>query len=82
MTHRFASFFELCLLSLVLVGMYTPDSRAQWANGQAADAGPPTAFQLIVTMLEEHLPRHPTLDDILPYAFAACRAVALIFRPS
>ena len=37
MTHRFASVFVLCLLSLVLVGMYTPDSYAQWANGQAAE---------------------------------------------
>ncbi len=37
MTHRFASFFALCLLSLVLVGMYTSDSYAQWVNGQAAE---------------------------------------------
>jgi sugar lactone lactonase YvrE len=37
MTHRFGSFFALCLLSLVLVGMYTSDSSAQWANGQIAE---------------------------------------------
>ncbi len=37
MTHRFASFFVLCLLSPVLVGMCTSDSYAQWVNGQIAD---------------------------------------------
>ena len=37
MTHRCASFFVLCLLSPVLVGMCTSDSYAQWLNGQAAE---------------------------------------------
>jgi hypothetical protein len=37
MPHRCASFFVLCLLPLLLAGMCTSDSSAQWVNGQNAE---------------------------------------------
>ncbi len=46
------------------------------SNGQAKDEGPTSAFQTLMAMLEETLPKSPTLEDILPFAFAACREVA------
>lgn len=42
-------------------------------NGSATPAEPSSSFQTLMTMLEQNLPAQPTLDDILPYAFAACR---------
>src|SRR5262245_12646663 len=42
-------------------------------NGPAESAEPTASFQAVMTMLEENLPRSPSLEDILPYAFAACR---------
>jgi preprotein translocase subunit SecA len=34
------------------------------------------AFQALVAAMDQNLPANPTLDDFLPYAFAACREVA------
>jgi preprotein translocase subunit SecA len=43
-------------------------------NGQAKE--PSASLETLMTMLEENLPRSPALDDLMPYAFAACREVA------
>ena len=47
------------------------------ANGQPAPLQEPTeAFTNLIAMLDQELPAQPTLDDIMPSAFAACREVA------
>jgi preprotein translocase subunit SecA len=48
-------------------------AAAPSANGHAQDTGPTSSYQTLMTMLEENLPKSPALEDILPYAFAACR---------
>src|SRR5262245_565334 len=52
------------------------EGTAPSSNGQAHEAEPTGAYQTLMTMLEENLPSAPTLDDVLPYAFAACREAA------
>ncbi len=47
------------------------------ANGQPAAPQEPTeAFTNLIAMLDQELPAQPALDDIMPFAFAACREVA------
>ncbi|GEM_PF-3125 len=45
-------------------------------NGHAAYDEPSSSLQTLLGMLEANLPSSPTLEDILPYAFAACREAA------
>jgi len=46
-------------------------------NGQPAPPLEPTeAFNTLVAQLDQELPAQPTLDDIMPSAYAACREVA------
>src|SRR5262245_24964785 len=45
-------------------------------NGEAAPSEPSSSLQTLLGMLETNLPMHPSLEDILPYAFAACREAA------
>jgi preprotein translocase subunit SecA len=40
------------------------------------DTAPSESFTTIIALLDQSLPAAPTLDDILPYAFAACREVS------
>jgi preprotein translocase subunit SecA len=52
------------------------EGAAPSPNGQTHEDEPTGAYQTLMTMLEENLPSAPTLDDVLPYAFAACRETA------
>ncbi len=45
-------------------------------NGQAPPQEPTEAFNNLIAQLDQMLPAQPTLDDIMPSAFAACREVA------
>jgi len=40
------------------------------------DVAPSESFTTVVAMMENTLPPSPTLEDLLPFAFAACREVA------
>src|SRR6516162_3079022 len=40
------------------------------------DTAPSESFTTIIALMDQSLPAAPTLDDILPYAFAACREVS------
>jgi preprotein translocase subunit SecA len=44
------------------------------SNGQPAEAS--EAYQTVIGMLDQELPKEPTLDDLMPFAFAACREAA------
>ena len=61
----------------------TPAPSAPIAEGEAPAApvvgdgsAPSESFTTIIAMMDSSLPAQPTLDDLLPYAFAACREVA------
>ena len=64
-----------------------PKKSAATLAGSASDGQPPPslalsanepteAFQAIMAAMDQTLPAEPTLDNLLPYAFAACREVA------
>src|SRR5689334_7224299 len=44
------------------------------SNGEAAT--PSESFTTLMALMDQSLPAEPTLDDLLPYAFAACREVS------
>ena len=50
-----------------------PEGTPAASNGEATQS---ESFTTLLAMMEESLPAQPTLDDLLPYAFAACREVA------
>jgi preprotein translocase subunit SecA len=45
-------------------------------NGEATPAAPSESYTTLLALMDESLPASPTLDDLLPYAFAACREVS------
>ena len=45
-------------------------------NGEAAVVEPSESLTTLIAMLDSSVPATPTLEDLLPYAFAACREVA------
>jgi preprotein translocase subunit SecA len=58
----------------------TATEIAPGVNGTPAAAAEPTApsesFTTLMALMDQSLPAEPTLDDLLPYAFAACREVS------
>ncbi|MBI1831577.1 MAG: hypothetical protein HYR84_09030, partial [Planctomycetes bacterium] len=42
----------------------------------SGDAPPSESFTTVVAMMDNTLPASPALDDLIPFAFAACREVA------
>ncbi len=55
----------------------SPSTPLPGGEGGPAGAQPPTeAYTAIIATMDSALPAAPTLDDILPFAFAACREVS------
>ena len=54
----------------------SPPATQEPAAAQPGTLEPTEAFTTLLSMMDQQLPANPTLDQFMPFAFAACREVA------
>jgi preprotein translocase subunit SecA len=54
----------------------SPNGDATHAPESTEPGDPTESYQTIIAMMDTTLPTSPSLDDLMPYAFAACREVS------